>query len=253
MGDIRIVWDPVTGTGDFNMIGSGLELGHDLETASLISLFTDAQADPGDIVYDTDPRGTWIYPRQTLTALRTLAMQDMTASDLPNSDGFLRRAVLRVLAWAIAGMAYLHDGYLDWISLQSTPFTATGEYLEGWAALAPTPVLRQAPTFASGPATWLGAVNSLLPANTVCNRGDNVQYVTGAAATVGVGGTVTVTVTALAAGANGNTDSGTPLTFGTAIPGIGPNGAASAPVHRPTAEARLQLRLVENTYSSRYA
>ena len=178
------------------------------------------------------------YPRQTLTALRTLAMQDMTASDLPNADGFLRRAVLRVLAWVIAGMAYLHDGYLDWISLQSTPFTATGEYLEGWAALAPTPVLRQAPTFASGQATWGGAVNSPLPANTVCNRGDNVQYITGAAATVGSGGTVTVTVTALVAGVNGNSDSGTPLTFGTSIPGIGPNGAASGPI---TGGADLEL------------
>ena len=49
MGDIRIVWDPATGTGDFNMFGAGLELGHDLQTASLISMFTDAQADPGDM------------------------------------------------------------------------------------------------------------------------------------------------------------------------------------------------------------
>jgi phage gp46-like protein len=59
MGDIRIVWDPATGTGDLNMLGSGLVLGFDLETASLISMFTDAQSDPGDIVYDTDPRGWW--------------------------------------------------------------------------------------------------------------------------------------------------------------------------------------------------
>ena len=53
MGDIRIVWDPTTGTGDLNMLGSGLELGFDLETASLISMFTDARSDPGDMVYDT--------------------------------------------------------------------------------------------------------------------------------------------------------------------------------------------------------
>jgi phage gp46-like protein len=59
MGDIRIVWDPATGTGDLNMLGSGLELGCDLETASLVSMFTDARSDPGDIVYDTDPRGWW--------------------------------------------------------------------------------------------------------------------------------------------------------------------------------------------------
>ena len=138
-------------------------------------------------------------------------MQDITASDLPNADGFLRRAVLRVLAWVQAGLAYLHYGYLDWISLQSTPFTSTGEYLEGWAAMAPTPVLREAPTFASGPASWPGVVNTPLPGGTVCSRGDGVQYATAADATVGGGGSVAVTVVALVAGSNGNTDSGTPL------------------------------------------
>ena len=112
-------------------------------------------------------------------------MQDITASDLPNADGFLRRAVLRVIAWVLAGFAYLHDGYLDWISLQSTPFTATGEYLEGWAALAPTPVLREAPTFASGPASWPGVVgtsvagrNRLQPERwrSVCHRGGTRRW-----------------------------------------------------------------------------
>ena len=169
------------------------------------------------------------YPRNTLTQLRALAMQDITASDLPNADGFLRRSVLRVLAWVIAGMAYLHDGYLDWISRQSTPFTATGEYLEGWAALAPTPVLREAPTFASGSAVWPGLAGSVLPGGTVCSRTDGVQYITAADATVGSGGTVTATVTAVAAGSNGNADSATPLTLGTVPVGITTTGAASGP------------------------
>ena len=157
-------------------------------------------------------------------------MQDITASDLPNADGFLRRAVLRVLAWVQAGLAYLHYGYLDWISLQSTPFTSTGEYLEGWAAMAPTPVLREAPTFASGPAAWPGVVNTLLPGGTVCSRGDGVQYATAADATVGSGGSVAVTVVALVAGSNGNSDSGTPLTLGVSIGGINPSGAATAAI-----------------------
>jgi len=157
-------------------------------------------------------------------------MQDFTASDLPNADGFLRRAVLRVLAWVQAGLAYLHYGYLDWISLQSTPFTSTGEYLEGWAAMAPTPVLREAPTFASGPAAWPGVANTPLPGGTVCSRGDGVQYATTAAATVGGGGSVAVTVVALVAGSNGNTDSGTPLELGVSIGGINATGAATAAI-----------------------
>ena len=178
------------------------------------------------------------FPRPTLTALRTQAMQDITASDLPNADGFVRRAVLRVLAWVQAGLAYLHYGYLDWISLQSTPFTSTGEYLEGWAALAPTPVLREAPTFASGSASWPGVADYVLPAGTVCNRGDGVQYATVADVTVGDDSTVVATVAAVVAGSNGNTDGGTPLTLATVIAGISSNGAAIGPI---TGGADLEL------------
>jgi phage gp46-like protein len=60
MADIAIVWDATTGTGDFAMSGGDLLNGNDLQTAVLLSLFSDAQADPGDIVPDTtDPRGWW--------------------------------------------------------------------------------------------------------------------------------------------------------------------------------------------------
>ncbi len=60
MGDLSIVWDPTTGTGDLSMVASALASGNDLETASLLSIFTERQVDPGDIVYDTDPHGCWI-------------------------------------------------------------------------------------------------------------------------------------------------------------------------------------------------
>ncbi len=75
MGDIRILWDTTTGTGDFNMAGSALELGHELESSIEISLFTDGQADPGDVVYDADPRGWWadIYSAYEDVALPTLS------------------------------------------------------------------------------------------------------------------------------------------------------------------------------------
>jgi phage gp46-like protein len=61
-GDIRLVWNPATGTADINLIGPSLELGNDLQTAVLISLWTDQTADPGDILpvnTNTDPRGWW--------------------------------------------------------------------------------------------------------------------------------------------------------------------------------------------------
>jgi uncharacterized phage protein gp47/JayE len=171
------------------------------------------------------------FPRPTLTQLRSSAMQDVTASSLPNADGFLRRSALRVMAWVQAGLAQLHYGYLDWISLMSTPFTALGEYLEGWAAIAPTPVLREAPTFASGPVTWPGIVGTALPAGTVCSRNsDGFQYSVVTTEDVGGGSTVTVTVLALLAGSIGNMSSGAPFTLASIIPGITSVGAASGPI-----------------------
>jgi uncharacterized phage protein gp47/JayE len=175
-------------------------------------------------------------------------MQDITASDLPNADGFLRRAVLRVLAWVQAGLAYLHYGYLDWISSQSTPFTATAEYLDSWAAMAPTPVLREAPQFASGPASWSGIATTDLPAGTLCSRSDGTQYVTAADATV-VGTAVAVTVVAVVAGSAGNTDSGSPLTLSTTIAGITSLGAATGPITGGTdleLDAALRGRMLES-------
>ena len=118
------------------------------------------------------------FSRPTLTALRSGAMRDITASDLPNADGFLRRSPLRVMAWIQAGLAYLHYGYLDWIARMATPFTAADEYLESWAALAPTPVLRQGAKPASGPVTWTGLPLTVIPAGTLCQRDDGVQFMT---------------------------------------------------------------------------
>ena len=75
------------------------------------------------------------FARPTLTALRTQAMQDVAASDLPNANGFMRRSVLRVLAWIQAAMAHMHYAYLDWIAKEAIPFTCDSEFLDGWAQL----------------------------------------------------------------------------------------------------------------------
>jgi phage gp46-like protein len=112
MGDIRIVWDPPTGTGDLNMLASGaLETGNDLQTASLISMFTDAQADPGDIVYGTDPAGVWIdtYAALEDPALPTIAKDRMgskiwQAFARPRTQetlNWLRDEIIRCHSWMI--------------------------------------------------------------------------------------------------------------------------------------------------------
>lgn len=163
------------------------------------------------------------FSRPTLSALRIQAMNDITSSDLPGADGFLRRAVLRVLAWVQAGMAYLHYGYLDWIARESVPFTCDSEFLEAWAGL--KAVLRKPATVATG--TWggTGTNGTVLPSGTTLQRSDGFTYATTANATVS-SGTISAPIQATTAGANGNTDSGTPITLGTVIAGI--NGAGTA-------------------------
>jgi uncharacterized phage protein gp47/JayE len=175
-------------------------------------------------------------------------MQDITASDLPNADGFLRRSALRVLAWVQAGLAHLHYGYLDWTASQAVPFTATAEFLEAWAAFAPTPVLRQAPTFASGPAQWSGVSGTVLSAGTLCLASDNTQYVVLANATV-ASGTVTATVRAVIAGSAGNQDSGGPLTLSPVVAGITALGSATGPLTGGTdleTDTAMRTRMLES-------
>ena len=129
MGDIRIKFDQATGTGDFNMLGPALELGQDLETAVLISLFTDAQADPGDIVLDNDPRGWWAdtYSAFEDPALTTIP-NDRIGSKLwqifarpRNQDtlNWMRDISLAALRWMIT------DGVADQITVQPM-FTSSG-------------------------------------------------------------------------------------------------------------------------------
>jgi phage gp46-like protein len=61
--DIRLSWNNAIQGADFTMVGPYLELGHDLESSVIISVFTDLAADSTDLVppdMSSDPRGCWI-------------------------------------------------------------------------------------------------------------------------------------------------------------------------------------------------
>ncbi len=167
------------------------------------------------------------FLRPTLTALRTQAMQDITASDLPGADGLLRRAVLRVLAWVQAGMAYLHYGYLDWIAKEGLPFTCDSEFLEGWAGL--KSVQRLPATQATGSAQFSGTNGVVLPSGTGVSRSDGAAFVTTAAGTV-AGLAVTVPIQAVIPGSAGDSSTGTQFSLSTPIEGINAIGAASTAI-----------------------
>ncbi|QHB31886.1 hypothetical protein F0T03_06720 [Yersinia canariae] len=57
--DIKTVWEPDSLLGDWQTGGGGLVDGNDLETAILISLFTDRLARVDDVIDGDDRRGWW--------------------------------------------------------------------------------------------------------------------------------------------------------------------------------------------------
>ena len=115
-------------TGDFVMFGSALILGKDLETAVLISLFSEASADPGDIVPDSDPRGWWADSYATLEDPALTPLPDGIGSKIwqifrmiRNQDtlNWLRDQCLKSLHWMIV------DGVASSIAAEPV-FTSNG-------------------------------------------------------------------------------------------------------------------------------
>jgi uncharacterized phage protein gp47/JayE len=175
------------------------------------------------------------FSRPPLSNLRAQAAADIS-SGVPGADGLLRFSNLGVLGAVLAGFSQLHFGFLDWIALQATPYTATDEYLEAWAALKKK--TRNPATAASGTYTTTGTNGTVLPSGTVLVRGDGYTYQTTATGAV-ASGTVTVPISAVLApidpvtnptgtGAAGNATSGTVLTLQSPISGIQSGGTSSA-------------------------
>nr|WP_223962287.1 baseplate J/gp47 family protein [Burkholderia diffusa] len=163
-----------------------------------------------------------------MTQLRNQVAQQLNA-ELPGADALLRFSNLRVIGDIEAALACMLYGYLDWIALQATPFTATDEYLEAWGAL--KGVTRKAAAQASGTLSFTGTNGEQIPVGTAITRSDGVGYVTTAAAVVQNN---TVTVAAIAnpdpqglTGAIGNCVAGTQFTLANAISGIDSTGTAA--------------------------
>lgn len=162
------------------------------------------------------------FPRPTLTTLQQQVLQAINAG-VAGADALLRFSNLGAIANAQAGLAYQHYGYLDYISLQTNPFTATDEFLAAWGALKNI-VLLQA-TQASGNVTFPatnGAVT--IPIGAIVTRSDSVVYTVTAIASQ-TSTSITATILAEAdttglTGAFGNSASGTTFTLGQAILGI---------------------------------
>jgi uncharacterized phage protein gp47/JayE len=161
------------------------------------------------------------FPRPTLTELRQQVATDINAQ-LPGVDALLRYSNLGILGDVVAGQSNGHYGYLDYIAKNGVPFTATGEYLEGWAGL--KGVARKAATSATGTIVFTGTDGAVIPSGTPLNRSDGAQYLTTATGTI-ASGTATVAAQAVAAGTASNTGAGVTMILSAGISGV--NGAAT--------------------------
>ncbi|HSR78771.1 MAG TPA: phage GP46 family protein [Xanthobacteraceae bacterium] len=101
-GDIRILWDNTEALGDWALAEGDVETGQDLETACLVSLFTDKLATPDFTPTDrtTDRRGWWADPYNDQPLGSSLWQLDR-AKKTRDTLGTARRYALDALQWLI--------------------------------------------------------------------------------------------------------------------------------------------------------
>lgn len=162
------------------------------------------------------------FSRPTLSELRNQVLADINAT-LDGANALLRKAVLRVLGVAQAGLAHLHFGYIDWISKQAVPWTATDEYLAGWGAM--KNVFRKDAAAAVISAQFTGTAGVVISAGIEVKRADGTAYAVEATQTVGLDGKAVVVLRATGAGAAGNCPAGTPVTLSSTVTGLQSTGA----------------------------
>jgi uncharacterized phage protein gp47/JayE len=149
------------------------------------------------------------FIRPTFTQILERIQADLD-SRLPNADTRLRRSVLNVLSYMLAGVAHGLYGFISWISLQVFPDTAEVEFMNRWASI--WGIIRIAAVKAAGNVTATGEDGVIIPVGTELQRSDNAVFVTTSEQTI-VSGTATIPVEAKIAGVAGNTDAAVILAF----------------------------------------
>ncbi|CUJ43849.1 MULTISPECIES: baseplate J/gp47 family protein [Achromobacter] len=190
------------------------------------------------------------FSRPTLSELRNQVLADINAT-LDGANALLRKAVLRVLGVAQAGLAHLHFGYIDWISKQAVPWTATDEYLAGWGAM--KNVFRKDAVAAVISAQFTGTGGVVISAGIEVKRSDGTAYTVDSTQAVGEDGKAVVVLRAAGAGAAGNCPAGTPVTLSSTIAGLQSTGtvvgaiATGADVEFPDAYSERVIAAYQET------
>lgn len=156
------------------------------------------------------------YPRPLLTQLIDRIQTDIETR-LPGADARLRRALLTTLARAEAGAVHGLYGYIESVSRNIVPDTAEGAELDRHAAWWGVPRLTAAP--ATGSVTFTGTDGNTVPAASVLQRSDGVQYTVDTAVTI-TASTATASVTAVTGGQTTNATAGQSLTLVSPVAGV---------------------------------
>lgn len=146
MADITISWDAAYNRGDWTMAGPVLTTGSDLQTAILISIFSDRMAQPDDVIPDgtNDPRGWWADDEVPIgSRMWLLKRAKQTTQTLQRAYDYLAEA----LQWLIDdGVVGRFDINVQWVraGMLGASITAykpngtqltTGQYTWAWAGI----------------------------------------------------------------------------------------------------------------------
>lgn len=163
-GDILVRWDNLNTIGDWVLAEGDLQSGQDLETACLVSLFTDKLATPDFVPTDgtTDRRGWWADPYNDQPLGSNLWQLDR-AHKTRNTLGLAQRYASEALQWLITdGVAQAVAVDTQWLQpagggsflairiVITSPDGSMTRFTYGWAwdNLAVMRLTLQAPPFA---------------------------------------------------------------------------------------------------------
>jgi uncharacterized phage protein gp47/JayE len=161
------------------------------------------------------------FNRPTLSELVDRIKADL-GTRIVGSATVLRRSVIAAISVVMAGAVHLCYGFIEYMTKQMFADTAEDEFLERHASI--YGVARNAATFADGPVVFTGTNGTEIPAGTLMQRADGIQYATDAIGTIS-SGTVTVQVTCLTAGETGNLEAAQAVTLVSPISGVTSEGA----------------------------
>lgn len=127
-GDIYILWDNINAQGDWVLAAGDMQTGQDLETACLVSLFTDKLATPDFVPTDgtSDRRGWWADPYSD-QPLGSNLWQLERAKKTRDTLGLARRYATDALQWLILdGVARDVIVNTSWLGLAGSTLLGIG-------------------------------------------------------------------------------------------------------------------------------